>query len=117
MGASSVVCIHQAVLRARVLRANYFNGSPALREILEARALVQDFAERAADGEMLVLPPAAAAARAAAHQEAERIGIQHDTVDAPGEAPGATKAVRLIKQALAAAVVVDIPTEALLPEA
>ena len=112
MSSSSVVSIHQAVLRARVLRANYFNGAPAQREILEARALVQDFVRNAADGEMLVLPAATAAARAAAHNEAERLGLRHETTES---APG-IKAVPLVNLPLSAAVFADAPTEEPLPE-
>jgi hypothetical protein len=61
---------------------------------------------------MLVLPAATAAARAAAHNEAERLGLRHETTES---APG-IKAVRLVNLPLSAAVFADAPTEEPLPE-
>ena len=75
-----------------------------------------DFVSNAADGEMLVLPAATAAARAAAHNEAECLGIRHETTESQS-APGTSiKAVRLVTLPLTSAVVADAPTEEPLPE-
>ena len=75
-----------------------------------------DFVSNAADGEMLVLPAATAAARAAAHNEAECLGIRHETTESQS-APGTSiKAVRLVNLPLTSAVVADAPTEEPLPE-
>ena len=119
MGGESVISIHQAVLRARTLRASYFNSSPGQRAILEARALVQNFVSTAADGATLVLPAASAAARAAAHSEAERFGIRHERAEVPATDASTAPApsVRLINLPLTAAVVADAPVEPTVPEA